>query len=75
MNIVCLCNITYIVPIKSDLIPNCKQLTLKPNKKKPCEKLFFDLTLKLQQNCLPQKRIPIPIQIVLENFVQMSKKK
>jgi hypothetical protein len=55
MNIVCLCNIIYIVPIKSDLIPNCKQVTLKPNKERPYEKPFFDLTLKLQQNCLPQK--------------------
>jgi hypothetical protein len=55
MNIVCLCNIIYIVPIKSYLIPNCKQITLKPNKKRPYEKPFFDLTLKLQQNCLPQK--------------------
>jgi hypothetical protein len=73
MNIVCLCNIIYIVPIKSDLIPNCKQVTLKPNKERPYEKPFFDLTLKLQQNCLPQKWMPIPIQIVLENCPNAKK--
>jgi hypothetical protein len=57
MNIVCLCNIVYIVTIKSHLIPNCKHLTLEPNKRKPHGKLFFNLTLKLQQNCLPPKSI------------------
>ncbi len=74
MNIVCLCNIFYIVTIKSHLIQNCKKLTLEPNKKKPHGKLLFNLTLKLQQNCLPAKWMLIPIQIVLENFVQMSQK-
>jgi hypothetical protein len=61
MNIFCLCNIVYIVTIKSHLIPNYKQLTLEPNNKKLHGKIFFNLNLKLQQNWLPPKWMLIPI--------------